>query len=205
MNWRDELEFLAVQPSSLGARGMVLQTDMWFGGRGNFNDEKKGFSFKCRNLDGSGPSKRKSPLDELHAHRVWCSSFFLRASAKAMSMDKLRRDMNETTWGGKKQRVKNLGEEVVTQEGEEERSPIQKFSGPAASPPQIMFTRRVHACGVTSVTPDSLRPHGLSPARLLCPWDSPGKNTGVGCHALVQGIFQIQGSNPHLMPSAWAG
>ena len=42
MNWRDELEFLAVQPSSLGARGMVLQTDMWFGGRGNFNDEKKG-------------------------------------------------------------------------------------------------------------------------------------------------------------------
>ena len=31
--------------------------------------------------------------------------------------------------------------------------------------------------------------HGLKPARLLCPWDSPGKNTGVGCHALLQGIF----------------
>ena len=29
---------------------------------------------------------------------------------------------------------------------------------------------------------DSLRPHGPWPARLLCPWDSPGKNTGVGCH-----------------------
>ena len=29
---------------------------------------------------------------------------------------------------------------------------------------------------------NSLRPHGLQPARLLCPWDSPGKNTGVGCH-----------------------
>ena len=28
-----------------------------------------------------------------------------------------------------------------------------------------------------------------------CPWDSPGKNTGVGCHALLQGIFPIQGSN----------
>ena len=27
------------------------------------------------------------------------------------------------------------------------------------------------------------------PAKLLCPWDSPGKNTGVGCHALLQGIF----------------
>jgi len=41
---------------------------------------------------------------------------------------------------------------------------------------------------------NSLRPHGL-PARLLCPWDSPGKNTGVGCHFLLQGIFPTQGSN----------
>ena len=31
-----------------------------------------------------------------------------------------------------------------------------------------------------------LRPHGLQPSRLLCPWDSPGKNTGVGCHFLLQ-------------------
>ena len=31
---------------------------------------------------------------------------------------------------------------------------------------------------------------------LLCPWDSPGKNTRVGCHALFQGIFPTQGSNP---------
>ena len=39
---------------------------------------------------------------------------------------------------------------------------------------------------VTSVMSDSLRPHGLWPTRLLCPWDSPGKNTGVGCHFLLQ-------------------
>ena len=39
------------------------------------------------------------------------------------------------------------------------------------------------------VVPDSLRPHGLPPTRLLCPWDSPGKSTGVGCHFLLQGIF----------------
>ena len=32
----------------------------------------------------------------------------------------------------------------------------------------------------------TLRPGGLLPARLLCPWDSPGKNTGVGCHSLLQ-------------------
>ena len=35
--------------------------------------------------------------------------------------------------------------------------------------------------------------------RLLCPWDSPGKNTGVGCHALFHGIFPTQGLNPHLL------
>ena len=29
-------------------------------------------------------------------------------------------------------------------------------------------------------------PHGLQPTRLLCPWDFPGKNTGVGCHFLLQ-------------------
>ena len=38
-----------------------------------------------------------------------------------------------------------------------------------------------------SAVSDSLQPHGLQPAKFLCPWDSPGKNTGVGCHALLQG------------------
>ena len=39
-----------------------------------------------------------------------------------------------------------------------------------------------------SVVSDSVRPPGLWPARLLCPWDSPGKNTGGGCHFLLQCI-----------------
>ena len=43
-----------------------------------------------------------------------------------------------------------------------------------------------------------LLPKGLQPASLLCPWDFPGKNTGVGCHFLFQGIFPTQGLN---MPS----
>ena len=46
------------------------------------------------------------------------------------------------------------------------------------------------------VTSDSVRPRGLQPARLLCPWDSPGKSTVVGCRALLQGIFPPQGSSP---------
>ena len=46
-----------------------------------------------------------------------------------------------------------------------------------------------------SVVSDSLWPHGLQPSRLLSPWNSPGKNTGVGCHSLLQGIFPTQGWN----------
>ena len=42
----------------------------------------------------------------------------------------------------------------------------------------------------------ALRPYGLQPARFLCPWVSPGKNTRVGYHALLQGIFPAQGSKP---------
>ena len=42
-------------------------------------------------------------------------------------------------------------------------------------------------------------PHELQPARLLCPLDSPGKTTGVGCHTLLQGIFPTHGSHPGLL------
>ena len=41
------------------------------------------------------------------------------------------------------------------------------------------------------------RPNGLQPTRLLGPWDSPGRNTRVGCHALLQRIFPTQGLNPY--------
>ena len=41
----------------------------------------------------------------------------------------------------------------------------------------------------------TLQSHGLQPVRLLCPWNSPGKNTGVDSHALHQGIFPTQGLN----------
>ena len=46
---------------------------------------------------------------------------------------------------------------------------------------------------------NTLRVHGLKLTRLLCPWDSLGKDTRVGCHALLQRIFPTQGSNPHLL------
>ena len=61
----------------------------------------------------------------------------------------------------------------------------------------LIFNMR--ACSVASVMSDSLPPYGLQPTRLLCPWDSPGKNTEVGCHALLQGIFLTQELNPCLL------
>ena len=56
---------------------------------------------------------------------------------------------------------------------------------------------KVNKSGLVS---DSLWPMDKSHARLLCPWNSPGKDIEVGCHALLQGIFPTQGSNldlPH--------
>ena len=50
-----------------------------------------------------------------------------------------------------------------------------------------------------SVVSNSLWPHGLWLTRLLCPWDFPGKNPGVGSHSLLQGLLPIQGSNSGLL------
>ena len=69
------------------------------------------------------------------------------------------------------------------------------------APPSLGFSRQEHWSGLPfpfpmhesekwewscSVVSDSLRPHGLQPTRLLRPWDSPGKSTGVGCHCLLR-------------------
>ena len=48
------------------------------------------------------------------------------------------------------------------------------------------FSEVAAAAPVMTVVSDSVRPHRWQPNRLLCPWDSPGKNTGVGCHFLLQ-------------------
>ena len=68
------------------------------------------------------------------------------------------------------------------------------------APPSLGFSRQEHWSGLPfpsptqesetwkwscSVVSDSSRPRGLQPTRLLCPWDFPGKSTGVGCHCLL--------------------
>ena len=57
---------------------------------------------------------------------------------------------------------------------------------------------RVCVCARVVSCANSLPSHRLWPTRLLCPWDFPGRNTGVGCHALLQGIFLTQGSQSGL-------
>ena len=74
------------------------------------------------------------------------------------------------------------------------------------APPSLGFSRQEHWSGLPflspmhesekwkwsrSVVPDSWQPHGLQPSRLLCPWDFPGKSTGVGCHCLLRSIYLL--------------
>ena len=49
------------------------------------------------------------------------------------------------------------------------------------------------------VVPNSFPTLWTVAARLFCPWGFPGKNPGVGCHFLLQGIFLTQGSNLRLL------
>ena len=64
----------------------------------------------------------------------------------------------------------------------------------------ISYMYCIHAFSVScSVMSDSSGCFGLLSDRLFCPWDFPGKNTGVGCYFLLQGIFLTQGLNFHLL------
>ena len=70
----------------------------------------------------------------------------------------------------------------------------------------IWATREAHNLWCMKVKVKSLScvqlfatPWTIESARLLCPWNSPGKNTGVGSHSLLQGIFLTQGSKPGLL------
>ena len=78
--------------------------------------------------------------------------------------------------------------------------------GPPSSCVHGIFQARVLEWGakVTLVMSNSLQPHGLWLTRLLCPWDSPGKNTGVGCHALLREILPYPGIElMSLISPAW--
>ena len=66
-----------------------------------------------------------------------------------------------------------------------------------------LFYEKSCCCLVTKLCPALLGPHGLQCTKLLCPWNFPGKNIGVSCHFLLQGIFPTQESNPCLLYCRW--
>ena len=76
------------------------------------------------------------------------------------------------------------------------RLSLNEYSSLEGNQYAVMSWVGVCVCVSCLVMSDSLQPRRLSPTRPLRPWDSPGKNTGVGCPALLQGIFQTWGSNP---------
>ena len=63
-----------------------------------------------------------------------------------------------------------------------------------------LYWNRAHSEVLVAVMSNSLQPQGLQPTSLLCPQDSPGRNTGGGTHSFLQGTFPTQESNlcfPH--------
>ena len=80
--------------------------------------------------------------------------------------------------------------------GRKESDTTEGLTLSLSGPFMLPFITLLFSC---SVTFGSLRPHGLWPFRLLCPRNSPGKNTGMGYHFLLQGIFPTQGSNLDLL------
>ena len=67
----------------------------------------------------------------------------------------------------------------------------------------LIFVYCCCCCYVASVMSDSMRPRRRQPTRLLCPWDSPGKNTGVGCHFLLQSGKMKSLSHVQLLGTPW--
>ena len=77
---------------------------------------------------------------------------------------------------------------------------LTRAGGEKTFMPSTQTPRHSTACVLShSAVFDSLRSHGLKSSRLLSSWDVSGKNTGVGCHFLLQGIFPTQESNCRLL------
>ena len=86
--------------------------------------------------------------------------------------------------------------------GESQDHPTDWFPGAAGLPKGgHMVLRRLISdmCVWSRSVISTLGSYGLQSIRLLCPWDFPGKNTGVGSHSLLQANFLTQGSNPCLL------
>ena len=79
------------------------------------------------------------------------------------------------------------------------RSLLQSYSSLLSSHDRPTHAVKKTVCSVTQSCPTLCNPMDCSPQALIHPWDFPGKNTGVGCQSLLQGIFPTQGLNLQLL------
>ena len=121
-------------------------------------------------------SKNDTPIDSLNSFiiRMWTSWVLKRMAVKGTGAELLDTDL----W---LQSCPTLCDPIDS-------------SPPGSAVPGTLQARTLEWVAISfsnawrwtrSVLSDSERPHGLQPTGLLCPWDFPGKNTGVGCHRLL--------------------
>ena len=100
------------------------------------------------------------------------------------------------------QSIKSSCQMLSRRLSEQSHSP-HAFITPLTHHHQVVMITLHYTCCRCSVMSKSLQPHGLWLIRHLWPWDFPGKNTRVGCHFLLQRIFLIKESKPHLLHYRW--
>ena len=94
-------------------------------------------------------------------------------------------------WSSCRKRQKHIKEALLSR--------TRKESAPLLASDHLLAEAEHRLRVVGSIMSDSMWPYGLQPARLLCPWNSPGKSIGVGYHFLLQRNFPTQGLNPRLL------
>ena len=140
-----------------------------------------------------------------HLSRALAVSLTLGLVGTLLRLKAAGRSSSEVLWGAE------AG--VPTTTGAENSKP-ESLAGRREGPRRAPVCPRMRSCMLdrnTACKPtlclsraavsNSLRTHGLQPNRLLRAWNSPGKNTGVGCHVLVQGIFPRKAVYPHQFSS----
>ena len=140
---------------------------------------------KKQQLEADMEQQTHSKLGKVYVKAIYCHSTYL-TYIQSTSMQNAGLDEAQVRIKIPGRNINNLryaDDTTLIAEGEEElKSLLMKVK-----------------CVSRPVLSNSLQPHGLYSTRILCPWNFPGKNTGVGCHILLQGIFPIQGLNLGLL------
>ena len=79
---------------------------------------------------------------------------------------------------------------------------LKKQEGKGFRGKDLIWVQQSCWCLVASVVSNSVQPHRWQPTRIPRPWDPPGKNTGVGCHFLLQ-CMKVKSESVRLLATPW--